>query len=108
MLDSISFSCSITSGGATDNTAYTVLKSVRLTRYVVNVPNYTNDVTTSLKVVKSDGTTIVYTGAAHSRNATYSVPVDVELFPTDIIRLSVSGDIGAGANGVTGYLYSEE
>lgn len=71
-----------------------------LTRYVLEVANYTDAVTTTLSIIDANSVTI-YTGAAHAENANYSIPVDVELVGTYTFRLTLS----AVASGVaTDYL----
>lgn len=69
--------------------------NVRATRYVLEVANYTDDVTTTLSFLNKNGVT-VFTGAAHARNANYSIPVDIELVGKYTARLTLS----AAASGV--------
>lgn len=65
----------------------------RATRYVLELPNYANTVTTTLSIIDANSVTI-WTGAAHAQNANYSVPIDVELCGTYTLRLTLSGAAG--------------
>lgn len=71
------------------------------TRYILELPNYTNTITTTLSIIDAN-TVTVYSGAAHAQNANYSVPIDVEMVGTYTVRLTVSGVAGAG--GGTAYV----
>ena len=66
----------------------------RITRYILEVPDYTTGTpTTTLSVIDLNSVT-VYTGAAHAENANYSIPVDLELVGFYTFRLTLSGASG--------------
>ncbi len=66
---------------------------VRATRLILEVPNYANAVTTTLSFINANGI-IVFTSAAHARNANYSIPIDLELVGAYTMRLTLSGAAG--------------
>ncbi len=80
----------LATGSLTFDTTY-VTKGVRVTRYVLECPNMTGNGTTTLSFIDANSKT-VWAGAAHPENATYSVPIDVELAGTYTIRLTLSLD----------------
>lgn len=69
--------------------------NARITRYILEIPNYTNTVTTTLSFINVNSV-IVYPTAAHVQNANYSIPIDIELVGTYTMRLTLSGAAGAG------------
>jgi hypothetical protein len=104
--DRIKCTVTITHVGADTCLAYTVVPASlgKLVRYVAVIPTYTTTtVTTTLHIHDVDGN-LVYSGAAHAHNATYSVAMDVDLHPGDYLELVTSADIGDTSN-KTAYLY---
>jgi hypothetical protein len=93
---------SIAATGTTFDTTVAKYEGV-ITRYILEVPNYTNDVTTTLSIIDANSVTI-FAGAAHAKNANYSIPVDVEVdgSQTYTLRLTLSG--AAGGTGGTAYI----
>ena len=94
-------SVTIAATGTTFDTTVSKYEGV-ITRYILELPNYTNTVTTTLSILDPNGVTI-YSGAAHAQNANYSIPVDVELDSSQdyTVRLTLSG--AAGGSGGTAY-----
>lgn len=66
----------------------------RITRYILELPDYTTGTpTTTLSIIDVNSIT-VFTGAAHAENANYSIPVDIELIGYYTLRLTLSGASG--------------
>jgi hypothetical protein len=63
-------------------------------RFVVAVPNYTNSPNTTVSIINRDGI-LVYQTAAMAKNASYSIPTDVDTFAGDSIEVETSADIGS-------------
>jgi len=66
-----------------------------LTRYLLEIPNLTGDWTTTLSLKDANGI-VIFTGAAHTENANYSVPIDVEIDGEYTVTLTFSGTATAG------------
>ncbi len=87
----------IAATGTTFNTTY-VMSGFLLTRYVLELPNYTTgSPTTTLSIIDANSITI-FTGAAHAETDNYSIPVDIELDGTYTFRLTLSGESGGATS----------
>lgn len=73
----------------------------KVSRYIIEIPSYTNTVTTTLSFVDAHSVA-VFTGSALAKGANYSVPIDtaasfqpVDLVGTYTITLTLSGASGS-------------
>ncbi len=92
-------SISITSGGTQFDTNI-VIPYGRLTRYILEIPDYTNDSTTTLSIIDTNSV-VIYQSPSYNDNSNYSIPVDIELSGSYTVRLTLNT---APGNDTTVYL----
>lgn len=103
MIEILDIPVSVPSGSAANTAVHTFTGTKKgiVTRIVANIPNYTNDVTTGINFEDNNGR-IFYTSSGYARNTIVSAVVpDVYVASGFTVRVTTSGDIGAGANSFT-------
>ena len=74
-----------------------------ITRLIVVVPNFTNNITVAISILNDIGDTL-YSVSGLSKNATHNMAIDIEAVGNLIFRANLSGDAGsAGTIGLRIY-----